>query len=378
MHSRKSGLGARTRGLFAALVLGVVAGLGVVGQAHADTSFLNVSYDPTRELYQDFNAAFAKNWKAKTGDSGDDQAVARRLGQAGARGASTGSRRTSSRSRSPTTSTRSPATGLIPRTGRSACRTTARRTRRRSCSSCARAIRRGSRTGTTWRSRACRSITPNPKTSGGARWNYLAAWGYALQQPGGNEQTAKEFVAKLYKNVPVLDSGARGATTTFVAARHRRRADRVGERGVPGAEGVRRRTSSRSSCRRSASWPSRRSRWSTRWSTSTARASSPRPTCKYLYSAEGQEIAAKQLLPPASTKVAAALRAAVSEAEALHHRRCVRRLDQGAEDALRRRRRVRPDLSTAIRRRTGRRRRDVLAAGSIQAAHMTTAYQDRQ
>jgi len=59
-------------------------------------------------------------------------------------------------------------------------------------------------------------ITPNPKTSGGARWNYLAAWGFALRQPGGNEAKAKDFVARLYKNVPVLDSGARGATTTFV------------------------------------------------------------------------------------------------------------------------------------------------------------------
>jgi len=59
-------------------------------------------------------------------------------------------------------------------------------------------------------------ITPNPKTSGGARWNYLAAWAWALKQPGGNDATAKEFVRKLYKNVPVLDTGARGATTTFV------------------------------------------------------------------------------------------------------------------------------------------------------------------
>ncbi len=59
-------------------------------------------------------------------------------------------------------------------------------------------------------------ITPNPKTSGGARWNYLAAWGYALKQPGGSEATAKEFVKQLYKNVPVLDSGARGSTNTFV------------------------------------------------------------------------------------------------------------------------------------------------------------------
>jgi sulfate transport system substrate-binding protein len=59
-------------------------------------------------------------------------------------------------------------------------------------------------------------ITPNPKTSGGARWNYLAAWGYALRQPGGSEAKAKEFVAALYHNVPVLDTGARGSTTTFV------------------------------------------------------------------------------------------------------------------------------------------------------------------
>ena len=61
-----------------------------------------------------------------------------------------------------------------------------------------------------------RVITPNPKTSGGARWNYLAAWAYALQQPGGTAAKATDFVARLYKNVPVLDSGARGATTTFV------------------------------------------------------------------------------------------------------------------------------------------------------------------
>ncbi|HEX5962560.1 MAG TPA: sulfate ABC transporter substrate-binding protein, partial [Gemmatimonadales bacterium] len=59
-------------------------------------------------------------------------------------------------------------------------------------------------------------ITPNPKTSGGARWNYLAAWAWALRQPGGSDETAKQFVGKLFKNVPVLDAGARGSTTTFV------------------------------------------------------------------------------------------------------------------------------------------------------------------
>ena len=59
-------------------------------------------------------------------------------------------------------------------------------------------------------------ITPNPKTSGGARWNHLAAWAYALKQPGGNEKSAQEFLTKIYKNVPVLDSGARGSLTTFL------------------------------------------------------------------------------------------------------------------------------------------------------------------
>src|SRR5678815_3524307 len=59
-------------------------------------------------------------------------------------------------------------------------------------------------------------ITPNPKTSGGARWNYLAGWAWALQQPGGSEATAQDYIRKLFKNVPVLDTGARGATTTFV------------------------------------------------------------------------------------------------------------------------------------------------------------------
>ena len=121
-------------------------------------------------------------------------------------------------------------------------------------------------------------ITPNPKTSGGARWNYLAAWGYALRQPGGNEQAARAFLTQLFANVPVLDSGARGATNDLRSARHRRRAPRVGERGV--SRGRRRpRTRSRSSSRRSASWPSRRWRSSTGSSTGKGHAPSPRRTC---------------------------------------------------------------------------------------------------
>ena len=78
-------------------------------------------------------------------------------------------------------------------------------------------------------------ITPNPKTSGGARWNYLAAWAWARAQPGGDEASAKEFVRRLYRNVPVLDTGARGSTTTFVQRGLGDVLHRLGERGPAGA-----------------------------------------------------------------------------------------------------------------------------------------------
>ena len=127
-------------------------------------------------------------------------------------------------------------------------------------------------------------ITPNPKTSGGARWNYLAAWGYALAKNGGDDAKAREFVTALFKNVPVLDSGARGSTTTFA------------QRGIGdvllaweneaylilkefGAGQVRDRRP-----RRRASSPSRRSRSSTRSSTSTGRRAVAEAYLEYLYS----------------------------------------------------------------------------------------------
>ena len=82
-------------------------------------------------------------------------------------------------------------------------------------------------------------VAPNPKTSGGARWDYLAAWGYALQKPGGDDATAREFVRKLYKNVPVLDSGARGSTTTFGQRGIGDVLVVVGERGLPAGQRAR-------------------------------------------------------------------------------------------------------------------------------------------
>src|SRR5256886_4532266 len=183
--------------------------------AHADVTLLNVSYDPTRELYQDYNAAFAKQWQAKTGEK-----VAIRQSHGGsakqARGVIDGleadvvtlalaydideiARRAKLlpedwQTRLPHNS--SPYTSTIVFL-----------------------VRKGNPKGIKdWDDLVkpgLSIITPNPKTSGGARWNYLAAWGYA-QRRHGAEAPAREFVRKLYANVPVLDSGARGATTTFV------------------------------------------------------------------------------------------------------------------------------------------------------------------
>jgi len=186
------------------------------GAAHAaDITLLNVSYDPTRELYQAYNQAFARYWQDKTGDhvtirqshggSGKQArsvidglqadvvtlALAPDIDAIAARGAI----RADWQQRLPLNS--APYTSTIVFL-----------------------VRKGNPKGIHDWSDLIRPgvqvITPNPKTSGGARWNYLAAWGYTLRQPGGSEAKAREFVGKLYKQVPVLDSGARGATTTFV------------------------------------------------------------------------------------------------------------------------------------------------------------------
>jgi sulfate/thiosulfate transport system substrate-binding protein len=182
----------------------------------ADISILNVSYDPTRELYVSYNAEFARYWKAKTGDNirinqshGGSGKQARAvidglpadvvtLGLAGDVDAVATRGKLlplNWQSRLPDNS--APYTSTIVFL-----------------------VRKGNPKGIKdWGDLikpGIAVVTPNPKTSGGARWNYLAAWAWARSQPGGSDATAKAFVRKIYANVPVLDTGARDATTTFV------------------------------------------------------------------------------------------------------------------------------------------------------------------
>ncbi len=183
--------------------------------AKADTTLLNVSYDPTRELYQDFNAAFAKHWQAKTGEK---VTIRQSHGGSGAQ------------ARSVIDGIDADIVTLALAYDIDAIATRAKllpenwQTRLPHNSSPYTStivflVRKGNPKGVKdWDDLVkpgIAVITPNPKTSGGARWNYLAAWGYAQRKYGGEPQ-ARDFVRKLYANVPVLDSGARGATTTFV------------------------------------------------------------------------------------------------------------------------------------------------------------------
>ncbi|HVO02267.1 MAG TPA: sulfate ABC transporter substrate-binding protein [Candidatus Cybelea sp.] len=193
-------------------VAAVIVGAGLAG---ADSKLLNVSYDPTRELYKAYDAAFAKHWKETTGE---DLSIEVSNGGSGSQArkviegleadvvtlalaydidaiAASGSIDSKWQARLPNNST--PYTSTIVFL-----------------------VRKGNPKGIhDWGDlvkEGVQVITPNPKTSGGARWAYLAAWGWALKQPGGSDDTAKAFVASLYKHVPVLDTGARGSTTTFV------------------------------------------------------------------------------------------------------------------------------------------------------------------
>ena len=199
------------------IAIAAVVGALVSGQAMAakNVTLLNASYDPTRELYRDADAAFAAQWKAQ---HGDDVTIRMSHGGSGKQAravvdglpadvvtlalaydidvlADRGLLAPNWQQRLPDNS--SPYTSTIV--------FLVRKGNPKHIRDWSDLVRPG-----------VQVITPNPKTSGGARWNFLAAWGYAMKQPGGNEAKAKAYVHELYKHVPVLDTGARGATNTFV------------------------------------------------------------------------------------------------------------------------------------------------------------------
>jgi len=194
----------------------LVIAVGASAQDKKQSVLLNVSYDPTRELYQEFNAAFAKHWKEKTG-----QAVELRQSHGGsgkqARAVIDGLEADVG-----TLALAYDIDEIAKRSGQIA-EGWQKRLANNSCpytSTIVFLVRKGNPKNIKDWDDLVRPdvsvITPNPKTSGGARWNYLAAWGFALRKNNNEEAKAREFVGKLFKNVPVLDTGARGSTTTFV------------------------------------------------------------------------------------------------------------------------------------------------------------------
>ncbi|GAC1623134.1 MAG: sulfate ABC transporter substrate-binding protein [Candidatus Acidiferrum sp.] len=206
MHSSKG-----VRFLIFVLMAGIAA-----GAAFGQTVLLNVSYDPTREFYQEYNVAFAKFWKAKTGQ---DVTVNQSHGGSGkqARGVIDGLKAdVVTLALAYDVDAIVEKSGLVEKDWQSKFPNNSAPY----ASTIVFLVRKGNPKGIhDWNDivrPGVAIITPNPKTSGGARWNYLAAWGYALHKNNNDDAKARAFIAALYKNVPVLDSGARGATTTFV------------------------------------------------------------------------------------------------------------------------------------------------------------------
>jgi sulfate transport system substrate-binding protein len=200
---------------FAALAVSPSLASPLSARSAKEIQLLNVSYDPTRELYQDYNTLFAKHWKAKTGD---DVVVQQSHGGSG------------KQARSVIDGLEADVVTLALAYDIDAIADKAKllpadwqtRLPQNSApytSTIVFLVRKGNPKGIKdWGDLikpGVEVITPNPKTSGGARWNYLAAWGWALQKNGGDEAKAREFVRELFQHVPVLDSGARGATMTF-------------------------------------------------------------------------------------------------------------------------------------------------------------------
>ncbi|HEY8991881.1 MAG TPA: sulfate ABC transporter substrate-binding protein [Luteolibacter sp.] len=198
---------------FAALAAALIAT--VAPQLKAADELLNVSYDPTRELYAEYNAAFAKYWKAKTGH---DLRVDQSHGGSGKQARSV----IDGLSADVVTLALAADIDAIADKGNLLPRDWQAKLPNNSSpytSTIVFVVRKGNpKAIKDWDDLAKPGVgvvTPNPKTSGGARWNYLAAWAYASRKSGGDEAKVKEFVKGIYKNVEVLDTGARGSTTTF-------------------------------------------------------------------------------------------------------------------------------------------------------------------
>ncbi|MBN9138048.1 sulfate ABC transporter substrate-binding protein [Phyllobacterium sp.] len=183
--------------------------------AHADTTLLNVSYDPTRELYKDYNAAFAAKWKADTGETLTIQT------SHGGSGAQARSVIDGLDADVVTLALESDISAIAKATKKinPDWRTKYPHNSAPYTSTIVFLVRKGNPKGIKdWGDLikdGVEVITPNPKTSGGARWNYLAAWAWANGQYGGDEAKVKDYIGNLFQHVPVLDSGARGSTTTF-------------------------------------------------------------------------------------------------------------------------------------------------------------------
>lgn len=200
---------------FIAAALVLVGGLASVATGK-EIKLLNVSYDPTRELYQEFNVAFAKHWKEKTGDI---VTIQQSHGGSGKQARSV----IDGLPADVVTLALAYDVDALYEKGKLIPKDWQKRLPDNSSpytSTIVLLVRKGNPKGIKdWDDLikpGIAVITPNPKTSGGARWNYLAAYGFELKRSGGDQAKARQFLASLFKNVPVLDTGARGATTTFV------------------------------------------------------------------------------------------------------------------------------------------------------------------
>ena len=200
--------------LFGWLSACCLAGSGNVNAA--DLELLNVSYDPTRELYQAYNAAFVREWQ--TGHPGDTLTIRQSHGGSGKQARSV----IDGLAADVVTLALAGDIDAVAKSGLIAADWQKRLPHASTpyYSTIVFLVRKGNpKNLRDWGDLArpgVAVITPNPKTSGGARWNYLALWGWALRQPGGSEDSARALLEKVFRNVPVLDTGARGSTTSFV------------------------------------------------------------------------------------------------------------------------------------------------------------------